>query len=153
MDIEERTPGTYYFNFSFYAHEIQFANNLKGIKNPAVAIRFLDFPTMMLRATSGIGGKLILDSGKKCSFKMHSDDLSRALSSKLAYIMLVDADPKDTSIIASCTLDLKMFSRDQVFFGHEEPGHNVKRAQVVLFDRVRNQVAKLDASISISLLD
>ena len=79
------------------------------MNSPAIAIRFLDFPTFVMKARVQ-GGKLALNTGKKCSFKMHSDDLQGLLLTKPAYVMLVDADPTSTKIIASCTINLKQFA-------------------------------------------
>jgi hypothetical protein len=107
----DRTPGTYYFNFQFFAHEISVGKDFTNVRYPAIAIRFLDFPTLLIRASINKGGRLGLEVGKKCSFKMNSDDLSSCLVSKPAYVMFVDADPKNTSILASCTLSLSLFSR------------------------------------------
>ena len=36
-------------------------------------------------------GKLKFSQGKKCNFKMHSDDLSKALLNKPFFLMFIDA--------------------------------------------------------------
>jgi len=41
---------------------------------------------------------------------MHSDDLNQCLISKPCYVMFVDADPKHTTILGSCSLNLSMFT-------------------------------------------
>ena len=94
----DRSPGVYYFCFQFYAHDIHFSKDLFNIKNPAIAIRFLDFPTLLIKATISSNGTIILGSGKKTSFSMHSEDLYAWLDSKPAFVMFVDADPVNTSI-------------------------------------------------------
>ena len=152
MSIVDRTPGTYYFTFQFYAHDIGTHRDFH-VRHPAVAIRFLDFPTLLIRAAIGPNNRLQLGAGKKCSFKMHSEDLNQALLSKPCYVMFVDADPKQTTILGSCTLNLGLFTRDQAYFNPLDPSLNVKRSVISLFDQVKAPVGKIDSTITLSLLD
>ena len=85
---------------------------------------------------------------------MHSENLKEAMQSgKPVYIMFVDADPKGTSIIASCTLSLALFASGDAFFNPEDPNLNSKRSVIQLYDQLNNHIAKVDATISLSLLD
>ena len=104
--LVDRSPGVYYFWFQFFAHEVHFSKDLYNIKNPAVAIRFLDFPTLLIRATLSPNGTIVLGSGKKTSFSMHSEDLYAWLDSKPAFVMFVDADPVNTSIKGKLSLSI-----------------------------------------------
>jgi len=65
---------------------------------------------------------------------MHSDDLNGALLAKPCYVMFVDADPKHTTLLGSCTLNLALFTRDEAFFNPLDPTLNVKRSVISLFD-------------------
>lgn len=69
-----------------------------NIKNPAIAIRFVDFPTLLINAKLDSDGNVNLESGKRTSFSMHSDDLQACLETRPACVMFVDADPGNVSI-------------------------------------------------------
>ena len=63
-----------------------------NVQKPAIAIRFLDFPTLIIESDILGDGTLKLGKGKNCNFKMHSQDLHSALLSKPFFVMFVDAD-------------------------------------------------------------
>jgi hypothetical protein len=56
-------------------------------------------------------------------------------------------------IIASTSISLKIFSENKNFLNYEDPTTNIKRSPVTLFDSLKNPIAKLDATVCISLLD
>lgn len=61
------------------------------VEKPAVAIRFLDFPTMVIHGALQSDGRLLFGKGKSSSFQMHSDELRSALLNKPFYVMFIDA--------------------------------------------------------------
>jgi len=97
----DKAPGVYYFCFQFFAHKINFSKDLYNIKNPAIAVRFIDFPTLLIKAKISDDGLLGLESGKKTIFSMHSDDLHTSLQSRPISVMLVDADPTNVNILGN----------------------------------------------------
>ena len=44
----KRQSGEYFFKFQFYVHECQLLKDYFNIQKPAIAIRFLDFPTLIM---------------------------------------------------------------------------------------------------------
>jgi hypothetical protein len=54
MAVEERLPGEYIFKFQFFVHECALSKDFFNIHKPAIAIRFLDFPTLILEGTFNI---------------------------------------------------------------------------------------------------
>jgi len=50
-----------------------------NIEKPAVAIRFLDFPTLVIPGELNSDGRLSFNKGKSTSFKMNSETLKTAL--------------------------------------------------------------------------
>ena len=44
----ERDPGDYLFKFQFFVHELTLLKDFFNIAKPAIAIRFLDFPTLII---------------------------------------------------------------------------------------------------------
>ena len=48
-DLEQsREPGDYFFKFQFFVHECILLKDFFNIAKPAIALRFLDFPTLIL---------------------------------------------------------------------------------------------------------
>lgn len=43
-----RKPGDYYFKFQFFVHECILLKDFFNVTRPAIALRFLDFPTLIL---------------------------------------------------------------------------------------------------------
>ena len=52
MAVEERLPGDYLFKFQFFVHECSLTKDFYNIQKPAIAIRFLDFPTLIIEGIS-----------------------------------------------------------------------------------------------------
>ena len=90
--MEERIPGEYLFKFQFFVHECSLLKDFYSVQRPALALRFLDFPTLILEASLSQDGRLSFSQGKKCNFKMHSEDLRKSLLSKPFYLMFIDAN-------------------------------------------------------------
>lgn len=93
--VEERLPGDYFFKFQFFVHEAQLGKDLYNVAKPTIAIRFLDFPTLLIPGNLLGNGQLTFGSGKKCSFKMHSVALHQALLNKPFFVMFIDSDEKN----------------------------------------------------------
>jgi hypothetical protein len=83
--------GEYIFKFQFFVHECLLLKDFFDISKPAVAFRFLDFPTLILEGQLLSTGRLRFGLGKKCNFKVHSGDLERALLNKPFFLMFIDA--------------------------------------------------------------
>lgn len=45
---EMREAGEYFFKFQFFIHECTLQKDFFNIAKPAIAIRFLDFPTLII---------------------------------------------------------------------------------------------------------
>ena len=67
--------------------------------------------------------------------------------------MFVDADPSHTVILASTSISLRVFTENKAFLSYEDPSSNLKRSSIKLFDNLKNQIGRLDATICIALLD
>jgi hypothetical protein len=87
----EREPGEYLFKFQFFVHDCNLLKDFFNIGKPAIAIRFLDFPTLIIEGQIQSTGRIKFGQGKKCNFKMHSDDLQSALLNKPFFVMFIDA--------------------------------------------------------------
>ena len=75
---------------------------------PAVAIRFLDFPTLIIHGELTNDGRLVFAKGKTTSFKMHSEDLRAALLTKPLYVMFIDATGGNVQMLASSNVNINV---------------------------------------------
>lgn len=46
--VEEKVEGDYLFKFQFFVHECALTKDFFNISKPAIALRFLDFPTLII---------------------------------------------------------------------------------------------------------
>ena len=47
-DEHIREAGDYFFKFQFFVHHASLSKDLYNVAKPAIAIRFLDFPTLIV---------------------------------------------------------------------------------------------------------
>jgi hypothetical protein len=129
------------FVAEFIIHEV--SSNAAYISKPAITIRFLEFPTLTI---FGIyQKKLIFNKGKSCKFSMTLPILRAALKKYPLYVMLVDALPENIKMIGTSAADLSSFGDAGV-----SNAPDFKRNLINLYDPIRNVVARVDISISIS---
>ena len=87
-----REPGEYFFKFQFFVHQVSLTKDFYNVTKPALAIRFLDFPTLIIHGELTSDGRLIFEKGKTTKFKMHSEDLRAGLLTKPFFVMFIDAE-------------------------------------------------------------
>lgn len=46
--VEERVSGDYLFKFQFFVHECSLTKDFYNVVKPCLALRFLDFPTLII---------------------------------------------------------------------------------------------------------
>ena len=92
MEKDVREPGDYFFKFQFFVHQLTMIRDFYNVRRPSVAVRFLDFPTLVIEGELTQDGRLIFEKGKSTSFKMHSEDLKMGLLNKPFFVMFIDAD-------------------------------------------------------------
>ena len=87
-----REPGEYFFKSQFFIHQVVLTKDFYNITKPAIAIRFLDFPTLIMHGELMPDGRLRFEKGKTTKFKMHSDHLRDGLLTKPFFVMFIDAE-------------------------------------------------------------
>ncbi len=127
-----RASGEYFFKFQFFVHQVTLTKDFFNIERPAIAIRFLDFPTLVIHGELNSNGLLQFCKGKCTSFKMSSETLRTALASKPFYVMFIDANTANIKMLASSNVNLAVLS--QHFLKPEKAETNVRRNYLVLFD-------------------
>ena len=130
------------FTSEFVVHEV--TSSLPYISKPAITIRFLEFPMLTIFGT--ISGKsIVFNKGKSCKFSMSLRTLRESLKKYPLYVMFVDALPQNIKMLGTAAIDLSGFSEAGI-----TTSSDFRRNVVNLFDPIRNLVARLDLSISIS---
>jgi hypothetical protein len=128
-----------------------------NVTKPAIALRFLDFPTLILEGQlNQTTGRLRFGQGKKCNFKMNSEELAKALASKPFFVMFIDASSNNIQMLASSNVCLQTYasnSENPEFLQPERPNFNLRRNFIQLYDPMRSEVVRLDVSIGVSLMD
>ena len=127
------------FLAEFLVHEVTSA--LPYIAKPALAIRLMDFPTLIIDGRAE--ERLVFGKGKACKFKLDVKELRQALQRLPLYVMLMDVYAPNIKMLATAALDLSVFAE-----GPFPKQTQFRRSRVDLFDPVRNPVAKVDISIS-----
>lgn len=130
------------YTAEFLVHDVQC--NVPYIAKPAITLRFLEFPT--LTVFGSVQKNIIFNKGKSCKFSMTLTVLRESLRRYPLYIMLVDAFPNNIKMLGSAAVDLSGFAEAGI------PGStDFRRNLINLHDPVKNIIARLDISISISL--
>lgn len=129
------------FTAEFLVHEV--SSSLPYIAKPAITIRFLEFPT--LTVFGSVQKTIIFNKGKSCKFSMTLSCLRESLRRYPLYIMLVDAFPNNIKMMGSAAVDLSGFADSGIPLSPD-----FKRNTLNLHDPVKNIVARVDLSISIS---
>jgi len=120
--------GCIFFKFQFYVHQVQTTKSFfSDLFRPAVAIRFLDFPTLIIDGELTSDGSLKFEKGKSTSFKMYSDDLRSALESKPFYVMFIDANTKNVQMLASSNVNISSLAANDNFLSEEKADVNLRR--------------------------
>mmetsp|Transcript_3952 Transcript_3952/g.5979 ORF Transcript_3952/g.5979 Transcript_3952/m.5979 type:complete len:352 (+) Transcript_3952:1-1056(+) len=129
------------FKADFLVHEV--STSLR-ISKPAISIRFMEFPTLTVFGSD----PPVFNKGKSCKFQLEKETLNKALTELPLYVMLVDAFSRNLRMLGTAAVDLSAFA------GQKLPNKtDYKRNLLELYDPVRNVVAKVDMSISISKLE
>jgi len=146
MEIDWGIDKQYVFALEYFVHDILYAHRITAVKRPALAFRFLDFPTQILNSRAN--DALVFEYGKKSRFLMEPANLRKELIERPFYVMLLDAHKDHVQILASCALKITCFINDNDFLKTEEK--RIRRNTVMLFDNMRNRVGKVDLSLCIS---
>jgi len=148
MEIDWDLDKQYIFLIEYFVHEAVYAHPLNLAKQPALAFRFLDFPTQILHSREP--QKLTFKCGKKCRFAMNPAYLRKGLFENPFYVMLVDATKDNVQILASSSVNISCFTKDNDFLKLASENKQIRRNTVILFDKVRNEVGKIDLTLCIS---
>ena len=138
------------FLFEFFVFELYLPRELlRQIKQPVLAFRFLDFPSLTLYGNVIYNQeKIIFNQGKSSYFEMELNELKENLTNQPMYIMFIDKNFGDMKIIGSSRLNISIFAYDSFlqFSGSvPKPRRNILK----LFDNSLEKIAEFEMSLLI----
>ena len=138
------------FLFEFFIFELYLPRELlRQMKQPLLAFRFLDFPTLTLYGNVIYNEeKIIFNQGKSSYFEMTVAELKENLIKKPMYIMFIDKNFGDMKIIGSSRLNISIFAYDS-FLEYSGSTPKPRRNILKLFDNSLEKVAEFEISLLI----
>ena len=118
---------------------------------PAIALRLLDFPTVVIRSKrqelSTNKTPYEVQSGKSCLFKMEKELLYKRLQNTPLYVMLVDTSSTKTKLLASTTISLVSCFQN-ILKNIEESGLDVPavsgdKGEFIMYNLMGTEVASI----------
>ena len=138
------------FLYEFFVFELYLPRELiRKIKQPLLAFRLLDFPTLTIQGNIAYGKEsIVFNQGKSSYFEMEVSELRESLVNQPMYIMFVDLNHGDTKVIASSRLNISIFSYDS-FLQYSGDTPKPRRNILKLFDNALQKVAEFEMSLLI----
>ena len=139
------------FLYEFFVFELYLPSELlKLIKQPILAFRLLDFPSLTLEGNINIQKQsIIFNQGKSSFFEMDLSELKDNLLNQPMYIMFLDLNHGNIKIIGNCRLNISLFAYDSFLnYGHgqiPEPRRNILQ----LFDNTMEKCGEFEMSLII----
>ena len=138
------------FLFEFFIFDLYLPRELlRQMKQPLLAFRFLDFPTLTLYGNVIYNEeKIIFNQGKSSYFEMTVPELKENLINKPMYIMFIDKNFGDMKIIGSSRLNISIFAYDS-FLEYNGSTPKPRRNILKLFDNSLEKIAEFEISLLI----
>ena len=139
------------FLYEFFVFELYLPGELlKFIKQPILAFRLLDFPSLTLEGNLNIQKQsIIFNQGKSSYFEMDSLELKDNLLNQPMYIMFLDLNHGNIKVIGNCRLNISLFAYDSFLnYGKgqiPEPRRNILQ----LFDNTMEKIGEFEMSLII----
>ena len=140
------------FLYEFFVFELYLPRELlKVIKQPILAFRLLDFPTLTLEGNVNYKKETIyFNQGKSSFFEMDLNDLKDSLMNQPMYIMFLDLNHGNMKIIGNCRLNISLFAYDSFLdYGNNSNMPEPRRNILELFDNSMEKVAEFEMSLLI----
>ena len=141
---------TQIFLYEFFVFELYTPREIfKTIRNPILAFRLLDFPTLSIEGDINREKEMItFNQGKSSFFEMELEILKDYLINEPLYVMFIDLFKGDMKILGSSRVNISIFNNDQ-FLNYEEIPPKPRRNLLKLFDKEQVVVAEFDISLLI----
>lgn len=138
------------FLYEFFVFELYLPREiLRTIRQPVLAFRLMDFPTLTLEGNALYPqGVVRFNQGKSSYFEMEISDLKENLMNYPMYIMFLDMNHGDMKIIGSSRLNISLFAYDNFLQFNGNPP-KPRRNILKLFDNALEKVADFEMSLLI----
>ena len=138
------------FLYEFFVFSLYLPRELlRSIKQPILAFRLFDFPTLTISGNVIYKDERILfNQGKSSYFEMELEEIKENLLEQPMYIMFIDMNFGDMKILGSSRLNISIFSYDSFlqFSGSvPKPRKNILK----LFDNSLEKIAEFEMSLLI----
>jgi hypothetical protein len=140
------------FLYEFFVFELYLPKELITIiKQPILAFRLLDFPTLTLEGNVNLAKEtIIFNQGKSSFFEMDLGELKDNLMNQPMYIMFLDLNHGNMKIIGNCRLNISLFAYDSFLdYGNTSKEPSPRRNILQLFDNSMEKVAEFEMSLLI----
>ena len=140
------------FLFEFFIFELYLPRDLiKIVKQPIIACRLFDFPTLTFEGKVNLQKERILfNTGKRSFFEMDLAKLKDNLINQPMYIMFLDLNHGNMKIIGNCRLNISVFAYDNFLnFDINSEGPDPRRNILQLFDNSMEKVGEFEISLLI----
>ena len=140
------------FLFEFFIFELYLPRDLiKIVKQPVMACRLFDFPTLTFEGKVNLQKEtIIFNTGKRSFFEMDIPKLKDNLINQPMYIMFLDLNHGNMKIIGNCRLNISVFAYDNFLnFDINSEGPDPRRNILQLFDNSMEKVGEFEISLLI----
>jgi hypothetical protein len=140
------------FLYEFFVFELYLPRELiKIVKQPILAFRLLDFPTLTLEGNVNLTRESVFfNQGKSSFFEMDLGQLKDNLMSQPMYIMFLDLNHGNMKIIGTCRLNLSLFAYDSFLnYDINTKGPDPRRNILQLFDNSMEKIGEFEMSLLI----
>jgi len=140
------------FLFEFFVFELYLPRDIiRNVKQPIIACRLLDFPTLTLEGRVNLQNEtIIFNQGKSSFFEMDIGQLKNSLINQSMYIMLLDLNHGNMNIIGSCRLNISVFAYESFLnYDRNSKGPDPRRNILQLFDNTPAKIGEFEISLLI----
>jgi len=139
------------FLYEFFIFELYTPKEIfKTLRQPILAFRLLDFPTLSVDGRIDKEKELIIfNQGKSSFFEMELDILKDYLTNEPLYVMFIDLNFGDMKIIASSRVNISIFNNDHFLKNEDKLSPKRRRNLLKLFDKNQTVIAEFDIALLI----
>ena len=139
------------FLYEFFVFELYLPRELlKLIRQPILAFRLLDFPSLTLEGNLNIRKQsIIFNQGKSSFFEMNLSELKENLVNQPMYVMFLDLNHGNIKVIGNCRLNISLFAYDSFLNYGKGPIPEPRRNILQLFDNTMEKIGEFEMSLII----
>ena len=139
------------FLYEFFVFELYLPRELlKLIRQPILAFRLLDFPSLTLEGNLNIRRQsIIFNQGKSSFFEMNLSELKENLVNQPMYVMFLDLNHGNIKVIGNCRLNISLFAYDSFLNYGKGPIPEPRRNILQLFDNTMEKIGEFEMSLII----